>query len=174
MNRGRIIEQVHGILAGERVVFEVASDGCRFHVPVPQGSAAVDIDFHPWARGRTLIRLHAHVLVELDVREDNRLDILEHLNSLNQSSLFGRFFLDADRSTIVLEHELLGDDLDADELVNALYTVGMLADQTDDELQRSLGTGRRAVEIPAAQDAPPAWIWPVQRQGHEGWGDQSP
>src|SRR5688572_10140748 len=110
MTRGKVVEQVHGILAGEKIAFEVGPDGRSFRVPVPSGSAAVAIDFDAWGRGRTMIRLRAHVLEEVVVEQSNRLDILEHLNSLSQTALFGRFYLDADRSTIILEHELLGDD----------------------------------------------------------------
>jgi hypothetical protein len=158
-NRGRVIEQVHGILAGEDVSFRVSDDGRTFRVPVPAGSAAVEIIFDEWGRGRTMIRLRANVLRDVDVRDDNRLDILEHLNALNQSALFGRFYLEADRSTIMLEHELLGDFLDADELMNALYTVGLVADQSDDRLQQSLGTGRREIELADPLDAATA-SWP--------------
>src|SRR5688572_21673738 len=135
MSRGRIVEQVHGILAGERVEFRVGDDGRSFHVPVPQGSAAVAIDFHDWSAGRSLIRLRAQVLEDVELDSRNRLEVLEHLNALNQSTVFGRFYLDADRTTIMLEHELLGDFLDAGELINALQTLGLVADQTDDELQ---------------------------------------
>ena len=161
MNRGRVIEQVHGILAGEGVSFGVADDGRSFHVPVPAGSAAVQIAFDEWGRGRTMIRLRANVLIELEVADDNRLEILEQLNALNQSALFGRFYLDADRSTIMLEHELLGDFLDADELMNALYSVGQIADQSDDQLQVALGTGRRAIELPdqGLGDGSAEWPW---------------
>jgi hypothetical protein len=171
MTRGRVIEQAHGILAGERVAYEVSADGRRFRVPVPAGSAAVEIDFDVWARDRTMIRLRAHVLEDVEVRDSNRVDILEHLNALNQTALFGRFYLDADRSTIVLEHELLGDDLDAVELINALYTLGLVADQTDDELQRSVGTGRRAIELPPESANASRWSWPTDVHGSDGVSD---
>ena len=154
MARGRVVDQVHGILAGRRIEFDVGTDGRSFRVPVPGGSAAVEIEFEEPGGERTVVRLRSHVLEALDVGPENRLEILEHLNALNQSALFGRFFLDVDRSTIVLEHELLGDDMSEDELFNALYTVGLTADQTDDDLQRALGTGRRAVELEAAADPP--------------------
>src|SRR4051812_12602930 len=91
MARGRIIEQVHGILAGERVAFEVGDDGRSFHVPVPAGTAAVDIDFDAWGRDHTMVRLRSHVLEAVEIDSRNRLEVLEHLNALNQSALFGRF-----------------------------------------------------------------------------------
>jgi hypothetical protein len=166
MTRGRIVDQVHGILAGQRIAFDVAADGRSFRVPVPGGSAAVEIDFEGPEGDRSVVRLRSRVLEALDVSAENRLEILEHLNALNQTALFGRFFLDADRSTIVLEHELLGDDMSADELFNALYRVGLTADQTDDDLQRALGTGRRAVELEATTGGSeaPGWEWQSQRQ----------
>ncbi len=157
--RGKIIEQVHGILAGERVAFDVSADGRRFNLPVPDGSAAVEIDFEILPRGANVIRLRALVLRDVQVDADNRLEILEHLNALNQTALFGRFYLDADRASIVLQHELLGDDLDAGELLNAVTAVGASADQTDDELQQLLGTGVRAIEMSAdvgSSDASPS------------------
>lgn len=127
--------------------FAVSDDRRVFDVPVPQGSAIVRIAFHPWGAKQTIVSLAAEVLIEIDLTASNRLEVLEDLNALNQTSLFGRFFLDADRRTIALQYELLGDELDAEELMNALYTVGVLADQADDELLRTLGTGRRASDV---------------------------
>jgi hypothetical protein len=149
----RVIEQVHGILARAEIRFALSEDRRTYLVPVPAGSAAVLIDFHVWGRAQTMISLRSEVLVELEVTESNRLQILEHLNALNQTSLFGRFHLDADRSTIILQHDLLGDELQSEELINALYTVGVLADQADDQLQREFGSGVRASDI-AATDGP--------------------
>jgi hypothetical protein len=173
MARGRVVDQVHGILAGRHVAFDVAADGRSFHVPVPGGSAAVEIDFDERSGEGTVVHLRSLVLDAVDVRDDNRLEVLEHLNALNQTTLFGRFFLDADRSTIVLEYELLGDDMSADELFNALYTVGLVADQTDDELQRALGTGRRSVDSepgPAGHQPSAGRPW-TPRQTPGGAGD---
>jgi hypothetical protein len=127
----------------------MGDDRRSYLVPVPHGSAAVVIDFHPWGRGQTMISLRSEVLADVELTEENRLQVLEHMNALNQTSLFGRFYLDADRATIVLRHDLLGDELQTEELINALYTVGVLADQTDDELRHELGTGRRAADIAA-------------------------
>jgi len=174
MTTERLIQQVHGILARERISFEAGDDGCSFHVPVPQGSAAVDIDFDTLGRGQNVVRLRANVLEQVDVRLENRLEILEHLNALNQSALFGRFYLDADRTTIMLEHELLADDLDASELMNALFTVGLVADQTDDELQRALGTGQRRFEVPPplhSDPGAPAWDWSRDGRTHPPGSD---
>lgn len=161
----RIIEQVHGILARDTIRFALSDDRNSFLVPVPRGSAVVLIDFHAWGLGQTMISLRSDVLIDVEVTDENRLQILEHMNALNQASLFGRFYLDADRSTVVLRHDLLGDELQAEELINALYTVGLLADETDDDLMREFGTGRRAADSGEMShligefldDATPAW-----------------
>lgn len=144
-----VIEQVHGILARAEIRFALSDDRRTYLVPVPAGSAAVLIDFHRWGRAQTMISLSSEVLVDVEVTELNRLQILEHLNALNQTSLFGRFHVDADRSTIVLQHDLLADELQGEELINALYTVGHLADQADDQLKKEFGTGLRAADIAA-------------------------
>jgi hypothetical protein len=161
----RVIEHVHGILVRERVRFNVADDGQSFLVPVPHGSAAVVVTFHDWGRGQTMISLRAEVLVNVDVKKSNRLETLELLNALNQTALFGRFYLDADRATIQLDYDLLGDELDSEELMNALYTVGIVADETDDQLLTQLGTGERASDVFAREnvavdfDGVPAGTW---------------
>src|SRR6187397_1833983 len=127
MPNERVIEQVHGILARAEIRFVLSDDRRRYLVPVPGGSAVVLIDFHPWGREQTMISLRSEVLVDVVVTEENRLQVLEHLNAYNQTSLFGRFHLDADGTTVILQHDLLGDELQAEELINALYTVGVLA-----------------------------------------------
>lgn len=143
----RVIEQVHGILGRGEIRFVLSDDRGSYRVPVPGGSAVVLIDFHDWGRGQTMISLRSEVLVEVEVDEGNRLEVLEHLNALNQGSLFGRFHLDADGTTVVLQHDLLGDKLQAEELINALYTVGLLADQADDQLLHEFGSGTRASDM---------------------------
>lgn len=155
MTAPRIIEQVHGILGRAEIGFVLGQDRVSYLVPVPGGSAAVLIEFHDWGRDQTMISLRSEVLVEVEVGEDNRVQVLEHLNALNQASLFGRFHLDADMSTVVLQHDLLGDHLQSDELINALFTVGVLADDADDQLLREFGSGKRAVDLP---DGPSAQI----------------
>ena len=65
---------------------------------------------------------------------------------LNQLSKFGKFYYDENRAAIVLEHDLLGDYLDSEELLNAVRTVGAHADRSDDELRQALGTGERAID----------------------------
>jgi hypothetical protein len=149
----RVIEQVHGILARAEIRFVMGDDRVTYLVPVPGGSAVVWIQFHPWGRAQTMISMKSEVLVDVDVSDENRLQVLEHLNALNQTSLFGRFHLDADRSTVILQHDLLGDELQAEELINALYTVGLLADQADDQLLAEFGSGARASDRAAAEGA---------------------
>jgi T3SS (YopN, CesT) and YbjN peptide-binding chaperone 1 len=138
----RVIQQVYGILSMNKVEFKTDDGGKSFLVPY--GSAGVFVDFRDWSDGQTLVNLHAFVLDQVDVAEERRLKILEELNEVNKANYLGKVYLDVDAKTIVLEHDLLGNDLDADELMGALRTVASMADDLDDQLREAIGTGRSA------------------------------
>ena len=138
----RVIQQVYGILSMNKVEFRTDDEGKSFLVPY--GSAGVFVDFRDWADGQTLVNLHAFVLDEVDAADERRLQILDELNEINKSTYVGKVYLDVEAKTIVLEHDLLGNDLDADELMGALRTLASTADELDDRLRLTLGTGRTA------------------------------
>lgn len=138
----RVIQQVYGILSMNKVEFRTDDTGKSFLVPY--GSAGVFVDFRDWADGQTLVNLHAFVLDQVDVADERRLKILEELNEVNKANYLGKVYLDVEAKTIVLEHDLLGNELDADELMSTLRTVASMADELDDRLRETLGTGRSA------------------------------
>jgi Putative bacterial sensory transduction regulator len=138
----RVIQQVYGILSMNKVEFRTDESGKSFLVPY--GSAGVFVDFRDWSDGQTLVNLHAFVLDQVDVADERRLKILEELNEVNKANYLGKVYLDVDTTTIVLEHDLLGNDLDADELMGALRTLATMADDLDDRLRQAIGTGRSA------------------------------
>jgi type III secretion system-like peptide-binding chaperone len=138
----RVIQQVYGILSMNKVEFRTDDAGKSFLVPY--GSAGVFVDFRDWSDGQTLLNVHAFVLDQVDVAAERRLKILEELNEVNKANYLGKVYLDVDAKTIVLEHDLLGNDLDADELMGALRTVASMADDLDDRLREAIGTGRSA------------------------------
>ena len=142
MPEDRVIQQVYGILSMNKVEFRTDDTGKSFLVPY--GSAGVFVDFRDWSDGQTLVNLHAFVLDQVDVADERRLKILEELNEVNKANYLGKVYLDVDAKTIVLEHDLLGNDLDAGELMGALRTVAMMADDLDDSLREAIGTGRSA------------------------------
>ncbi len=138
----RVIQQVYGILSMNKVEFRTDDAGKSFLVPY--GSAGVFVDFRDWGDGKTLISLHALVLDQVDVSDERRPKVLQELNEVNETTYLGKVYLDADRQAIVLEHDLLGDHLDADELMDTLRTVASMADELDDKLREAIGTGRSA------------------------------
>lgn len=145
MPKQRVIHQVRGILAEESIAVERSTKGGAYRFRV--GSAVVEVDFYDWHDGQTVVSLQADVLVNLALDRDALRAACEHINALNHMSKFGKFYVDADRQAIVLEHDLLGDELDASELLNALHTVGEQADKSDDRLRDLLGTGDRAADV---------------------------
>jgi Putative bacterial sensory transduction regulator len=68
------------------------------------------------------------------------------LNERNRTLPYGKFFFDPAAGEIHVEYELLGDDLQESEIINALTTVARLADDHDDVLVGELGHGRRAAD----------------------------
>jgi type III secretion system-like peptide-binding chaperone len=138
----RVIQQVYGILSMNKVEFRTDEGGKSFLVPY--GSAGVFVDFRDWGEGETLVNIHAFVLDQVDVSDERRPKILEELNEVNKTNYLGKVYLDVDEKTIVLEHDVLGGHLDADELMSALRTVATMADDLDDELREKVGTGRSA------------------------------
>jgi Putative bacterial sensory transduction regulator len=146
VHRDRIVQQVHGILAMSGIQPHPSSKPEHLLIPVPDGSSAVFIRFHAWGAD-TIISLSAPVLTELTLDGDMRAGLFAELNRLNARSHFGKFFLDADAGQVVLEYDILGDYLESEELLNALLSVGRLADDVDDELQAELGEGKRAMDV---------------------------
>jgi len=140
----RVVQQVYGILSMTKGEFGTDDTGKSFLVTY--GTSGVYVDFRDWADGQTLVNLHAFVLDEVDVADERRLKILEELNEVNKSTYVGKVYLDVEAKTIVLEHDLLGNDLDADELMGALRTLASTADELDDRLRTAIGTGRSAQE----------------------------
>jgi len=138
----RVIQQVYGILSMNKIEFKTDDGGKSFLVPY--GSAGVFVDFRDWGDGETLVNIHAFVLDQVDVSDERRPKILEELNEVNKTTYLGKVYLDVEQKTIVLEHDLLGNHLDADELMGALRTVATMADDLDDKLREAIGTGRSA------------------------------
>ena len=84
--------------------------------------------------------LYSPILQEVD-DADGRENILEALNDLNAASRFGRFVYYPELRVIALEYDLLGDDLQEAELMNAIGLVCETANAQDEELKLVLGTG---------------------------------
>ena len=135
------IEQVAGILVREDLKFQMASDGGGYRLLF--GSAAVFISFMPWREGVS-ITVSAPVLQDIDPSAPGAAVALNRLNELNLNHRFIKFVFDD--GALMAIYDLLGDRLQAAELLNAVYVVAAAADHLDDELIDEIG-GKRFEDV---------------------------
>jgi hypothetical protein len=129
------IEQVTGILVREGLRYQVSADGETYRLLF--GSAAVFIDFDTWQDDSVVITVHSPVLQDIHPESAGAAQALNLLNELNRSFFFVKFtFRDG---ILIARYDLLGETLQAGELVNALYEIAGAADRLDDELAGLLG-----------------------------------
>ena len=140
----RVIEQVAGILHRNGVEFDTRADGNEYRIL--RDSSATFVSFSE-LDGGVMVSIHSPVLQELD--GELRAEILEAVNDLNAGSRFGRFVYYPELRVIALEYDLLGDDLQEEELLNAVDLVSTTANAQDEELKLRLGSGRRFREAEA-------------------------
>jgi hypothetical protein len=133
----RLIEQVAGILHRNGVEFDTRADGTQYRILLD--SSATFVSFSDFG-GRSVVSLYSPILQEVD-EAGGVGPILEALNDLNAASRFGRFVYYPELRVIALEYDLLGDDLQEDELMNAVGLVSETANAQDEELKLVLGTG---------------------------------
>src|SRR4051812_7017750 len=101
------------------------------------GSAAVFVDFNDWQDDSVVITVHSPVLQDIDPEGAGAAATLNLLNGLNRSFFFVKFtFRDG---ALIARYDLLGETLQAGELINAIYEIAGAADRLDDELADSLG-----------------------------------
>ena len=108
--------------------------GDRFEIPYQSTRVIV----HPmdWTRGRTLLRIIAPVVVDIAPVPD----LFRRLIELNNTTIFGKFYMRGD--TVFIEHNLLGESVDKREFRAALASVAHHADHLDDALVAEFG-GRK-------------------------------
>ncbi len=133
----RLIEQVAGILHRNGVEFDTRADGTQYRILLD--SSATFVSFSDFG-GRSVVSLYSPILQEVE-EADGVGAILEALNDLNAASRFGRFVYYPELRVIALEYDLLGDDLQEGELMNAVGLVSETANAQDEELKLVLGTG---------------------------------
>jgi hypothetical protein len=139
-NFEHVVWHVRAILDEGGLVYQPTGDGrllLRF------SSAQVELRFLALGE-QTVITIHSDVLASVESRVPDAA-VLTVVNDLNSTSMFGRWVFYPDTRRITIEHDLLGDHLQTDELMTGLAHVARLADQYDDVLQRHLG-GTRAFE----------------------------
>ena len=108
---------------------------------VPFDSARLYIHVEYFGGQHTVVRLTTSVLAGVNLSAD----LYKWVSTEGQVQFFGTLmvhtFADGTHS-LLCAHSLLGDRLDADELVIAVEAVGAMANQLDDELQPRFG-GRK-------------------------------
>lgn len=135
------IEQVAGILVREELKFQTAPDGEGYRLLF--GSTAVFIAFSPWRDGVS-ITVSAPILQDIDPSSPGAATLLNRLNELNMNHRFLKFVYDD--GALIAVYDLLGDRLQAAELLNAVYIVAAAADHLDDELIDEIG-GKRFEDV---------------------------
>jgi len=94
----------------------------------------------------SVFRMSACVLDDVFVDGEEELLLLRSLNERNRTLPYGKFFFHPAAGEIHLEYEILADDVQDSEFMNALTSVTQLADDHDDLLRNELGRGRRAAD----------------------------
>jgi hypothetical protein len=120
--------------------YQVGADG---HYALREGTAAILIFPIIW-RNHTLVQVCSPLAQDVDVAKLDS-DFVLFLAEQNSCLMFGKFSLDTTQRTIWFEHVLLGDFLDADELLVALEMVALTADQYDEHIAHRSG-GKRAID----------------------------
>jgi hypothetical protein len=113
------IEQVAGILVRANLRFDIHDDGDAYRLLF--GEDAVFIRFEAVGE-RVRIVLTSPALQDLDPEDAGYAVLLNGLNDLNASHRFVKWLVD-DETTLLGVHDLLGDTLRADELLNAVYAL---------------------------------------------------
>lgn len=126
--------------------------GDTITVTFTDSSTRVNLNFAAWGQNKagdpsTLIRLSCPLLWEVDpapavyewiAREGGKY-YFGHVTAYDDTSAQGKLFL-------MMQHTLLGDYLDEEELHWALYTMLQTADKLDDELKGQFG-GKRLTDF---------------------------
>ena len=146
--REAVNQQVFGILTEQGVPLKKLDEETLVaQAPGEDATAAVFVDVldgPPWVG--VVIRLRAPVLQDVAPTDETQAKAVFLMNNLNVDSQFGRYVYHGDKGLISLEYELLGDELQASELLASLILIATRADQLDEELKEYLGTGSRFFE----------------------------
>lgn len=116
----------------------------RFSLSADSTRVFVEVSEH--ANGKaTLVIITAPVLFDVELTPE----LYKHVALHADDWLFGSLALwpkeDTNTGTLLMRHTLLGDYLDKDELMYAVYGIAGSADELDDQLQAQFG-GKRFID----------------------------
>ena len=133
------VAQVEEVLSNSPAFAKVETN---FYV-VRQGSAYVYVHVLPWGEDRAIVRLVAQLARGVEMTPDLALRLLR----INARMRFGAFGYVARGACVVLSHTLLGGrTLDAAELLSALRSLAITADEYDDHIVDEAG-GKRLQDL---------------------------
>jgi hypothetical protein len=128
----KVHQQVVQVLTDAKVPFGEKAG----RVYIRQGSAAVFIKVTSWLDEHTSVELVCPVLRDVALRPA----LFEKLDQINKGLFFGKVY--THDGGVWLGHNLLGDRLDAEELLSAVGLMSRAADRIDDELKAEFGGTR--------------------------------
>ncbi|TAL70950.1 MAG: YbjN domain-containing protein [Bacteroidetes bacterium] len=108
---------------------------------ITRGSSNIMINIKEFVRNETIIECVAHVVMGANITPD----LMKFLLRKNVELHFGAFGLLFD-DTITFSHSITGSNLDENELITTVSSVGFIADYYDDVIVEMAG-GKRAADV---------------------------
>ena len=150
------IEQVAGILHRAELKFDTRPDGKAYRL-LFVGGEAVFIDFDRWGDDSVLITVSSPALDDIEADSIGAAIALNRLNELNGSHRFVKYLL-AD-GTLMVATDLLGDTLQAGELLNVVFGVAGAAREVVEQLQPEVGGLRHCEKhVCVAEEDPDLYV----------------
>ncbi len=131
------LEQVAGILLRADLHFQMHEDGKSYRLLF--GADAVFIHFARWGDG-VRVRVGSPALQSLDEEDAGYAVLLNRVGELNREHVFVKWTVED--QTLLASHDLLGDELRACELVNAVEVMARAVGDTAGELADLTGGAR--------------------------------
>lgn len=129
------IEQAAGIMLREELHFATSRDGRSYRLLF--GSAAVFVNFDRWLEESVAIIVSSPIVQGIDPESPGGAQAFNLVNHLNATHYFVKFTFQ--HGILSARYDLLGDNLQAAELRNAIYAVASAANRLDDDLAEQLG-----------------------------------
>ena len=133
------VAQVEEVLSNSPAFAKIETN---FYV-VRQGSAYVYVHVLPWGSDRAIVRLVAQLAGGVEMTPDLALRLLR----INARMRFGAFGYVSNGACVIISHTLLGGvTLDSEELLSALRSLAITADEYDDHIVDEAG-GKRMQDL---------------------------
>jgi hypothetical protein len=130
------IEQVAGILHRAGLRFDPTPGDTGYRLLFEPDEAVV-LAVEPWRRDSVLITLSSPVLQDVPAEGAGAAVVQNRLHELDHAHRFAKFLWTGD--TLLAVHDLLGDTLQAGELLNAVHALAAAASEVAAELQPEVG-----------------------------------